>query len=64
MVEQSPFNRGKTLHIKENNQRMRFLTEDEIGRLLSECIPPIRNLVECALNSGMRRGEILGLKLL
>jgi integrase len=62
MVEQSPFDKGKTLHIKENNQRMRFLTEDEIDRLLSECIPPIRNLVECALNSGMRRGEILGLK--
>lgn len=62
MIEQSPFDKGESLHIKENNQRMRFLTEDEIDRLLNECFPCIRNIVECALNSGMRKSEILGLK--
>jgi integrase len=41
---------------------MRFHTEDKIDRLLSRYIPPIRNLVECALNSGMRCEEIFGLK--
>ena len=62
MIEQSPFDKGKSLHIKENNQRVRYLKEDEIERLLDECYPYIKNIVECALNTGMRRGEILNLK--
>jgi len=62
MIEQSPFDKGESLHIKENNQRVRYLKEDEIDRLLDECFPYIKNIVECALNTGMRRGEILSLK--
>ena len=34
MVERNPFERGKSLILKENNQRLRFLSEDEIKRLL------------------------------
>ncbi|MEE8552227.1 MAG: hypothetical protein V3S72_02900 [Desulfobacterales bacterium] len=30
MIEQSPFDKGKSLILKENNQRLRFLSEDEI----------------------------------
>ncbi len=30
MMERSPFDRGKSLILKENNMRMRFLMEDEI----------------------------------
>ena len=41
---------------------MRFLNEDEIPKLLDACPGYLRNIVECALNTGMRRGEILGLK--
>ena len=62
MIEQSPFDKGKSLTLKENNKRLRFLTEDEIKDLLSESAPFLRNIIECALNTGMRRGEILGLK--
>ncbi len=62
MVEQNPFSRGKSLIIKENNQRTRFLTEDEVTKLLDECPKYLRNIVECALNTGMRKGEILPLK--
>jgi integrase len=62
MIEQSPFDKGKSLILKENNKRLRFLTEDEIPRLLDECQPYLRNIVECALNTGMRRQEILSLK--
>jgi len=62
MMEQSPFDKGKSLLLKENNMRLRFLTEEEIGKLLDECAPYLRNIVECALNTGMRRGEILSLK--
>jgi integrase len=62
MIEQNPFDKGKSLILKENNKRMRFLTEDEIRSLLENCPPYLYKIVECALNSGMRRGEILSLK--
>jgi len=47
---------------KENNQRLRFLEKEEIVRLLSRCTKHLKPLVIIALNTGMRRGEILGLK--
>jgi len=62
MMEQNPFNKGKSLILKENNKRLRFLNEDEIPKLLDACPGYLRNIVECALNTDMRRGEILGLK--
>ena len=62
LIEQSPFSKGKSLILKENNQRLRFLTEDEVTKLLDECTGYIHDVVECALNTGMRRGEILSLK--
>jgi hypothetical protein len=34
MMEQNPFAKGKSLHLKENNKRTRFLNEEEIERLL------------------------------
>ena len=62
IIEQNPFIKGKSLILKENNKRLRFLTEDEISKLLDACPNYLRNIVECALNTGMRRGEILNLK--
>ncbi len=62
LIDQNPFNRGKTLSLKENNKRLRFLNEAEIDRLLDACPMYLRHIVECAIMSGMRRGEILGLK--
>jgi integrase len=62
MLEQSPFNKGGSLFLKENNQRMRYLSENEIKRLLAECPIHLRWIVECALHTGMRKGEILTLK--
>jgi len=60
MMEQHPFR--ESLILKENNKRLRFLNEDEIPKLLDTCPGYLRSIVECALNTGMRRGEILGLK--
>lgn len=62
MIEQSPFNKGKSLILKENNKRFRFLTEEEITNLLEACPGYLRDIVECAINTGMRKGEILWLK--
>jgi len=61
-IEQDPFKKGKSLHLKENNKRLRFLSEDEIKSLLDACPDYLRNIVECAINTGMRKGEILSLK--
>jgi integrase len=62
MIEQSPFDRGKSLRLKENNKRLRFLSEDEIDKLIDACPKYLRRIVECAILTGMRRGEILSLK--
>lgn len=44
--------------------RVRYLTKDEIPRLLSECkkLSYLHLFVVIALHTGMRKGEILGLK--
>jgi len=48
---------------KENNAaRLRFLEQEEITKLLANCIAPIKPIVIIAINTGMRRGEIMGLK--
>ena len=49
-----------------NDQRTRFLTEDEIQRFLKACenqitSPWLLPLATLALNTGMRQGELLGL---
>ena len=61
-LEVSPFKKGKRLAFKLDNRRLRFLTEPEIAALLGECPPHLKPIVKVALNSGMRRGELLGLK--
>ncbi len=64
MLDKSPFERGKTLVVKENNSRLRYLSEEEIERLLTECKKQkhLYRIVFYALNTGMRRGEILSLQ--
>ncbi len=48
--------------LKEPRGRLRFLEREEIIDLLSKCSKRLRPIVVTALNTGMRRGEILGLK--
>jgi integrase len=68
MLETSPFAKGSRLMLKENNHRLRFLNDSEIETLLRACedlktfTPHLRPIVEVALLTGMRRGELLGLK--
>ena len=64
MIERSPFDKGKSLLLKENNQRNRYLSEDEIERLLKECEgrEDLHRIIVYALNTGMRKSEILTLR--
>jgi integrase len=64
MMDRNPFGKGKSLLLKLSNQRIRYLTEDEIEKLLNECKSQkhLHGIVTCAINTGMRRGEILTLR--
>jgi integrase len=63
MLETSPFKKGKSLIFKENNHRLRFLDEAEVKALLDAChLPHLRAIVQVALLTGMRKGELLSLK--
>jgi len=57
-IEQVP----KIKLFKENNQRVRYLTEEEEEKLLKVAPEPLRSIIIVALNTGMRQGEILNLK--
>lgn len=48
--------------IPENNRRLRFLSREECQTLIEKCDPHLRPIVVTALNTGMRKSEILNLK--
>jgi integrase len=48
--------------LREDNIQERILTREEIAKLLAACTEYSRPIVLTALHTGMRRGEILGLK--
>jgi len=62
MLERNPFEMGETLHMRENNRRLKYLSDEEIQALLAECPDHLRDIVEVDLLTGMRRGELLSLK--
>lgn len=62
LLEKSPLKKGARLMYKVDNQRTRYLEEPQIEALLAACPPHLKPIVETALLSGMRRGEILSLR--
>jgi len=48
--------------LKENNERLRYLSVEEINSLLEHAVDYIKPIIITALYTGMRRGEILKLK--
>ncbi len=63
MVEEETLKRiRKVKLLEENNRRLRYLSKEECIRLLSACEAHLRPIVEMALNTGMRKREILNLR--
>ena len=60
MLERNPASRLKPL--PEPQGRTRFLSLDEAKRLLEASSRHLRPIIVCALETGMRRGEILNLR--
>ena len=53
---------SKVKKFREPNRRVRYLEEEEIERLYETCSEHLRPIIAVALNTGMRKGEILNLK--
>ena len=60
IVQKNPGKKVKLL--RERNTRLRYLDEKEIGRLHDACVEHLKPIVIVALNTGMRKEEILSLK--
>lgn len=65
-VDDTPFKRASLAVVKlspEHSRGRRLDADtDEESKLLRACAPHLRAVVECALETGMRRGEILSLQ--
>ena len=62
-LDSSPFDKGKSLHDKENNKYERFLSQEEIDRLFATTMPDwCKDVIEAILLTGMRRQEAMNLK--
>lgn len=60
LTESNPATKVKLY--REDTERLRFLTDEEETRLLAACPPYLSRIVRFALETGARRGEILGLR--
>ncbi len=63
MVEEETVKRiRKVKLLPENNRRLRYLSKEECQALINICENYLKAIVTIALNTGMRKGEILNLK--
>lgn len=64
-IDDNPCSSRKVKKLREENKKERFLQPEEEIRLLAQCTGEfayMKPIIICALNTGMRKGEILGLK--
>jgi integrase len=52
----------KVKPLRDDGKRLRYLSKEECQTLINACDSHLKPIVMTAVNTGMRRGEILGLK--
>jgi integrase len=62
MVETDVLKKIRKVRMLQESRRLRYLSQDECRALLSACDPHLKPIIATALNTGMRKGEILSLK--
>lgn len=63
MVEEEALKRVRKVKLlREDNRRLRFLSKEEMLRLLESCSSHLHPIVLTAFNTGMRKSEILNLR--
>ncbi|MFH0702771.1 MAG: site-specific integrase [bacterium] len=64
-IDENPCLACKVKPLREDNKKERFLTHEEEFKMIKACVDEyeyLRAIVICALNTGMRKSEILHLK--
>jgi len=63
MVEEEALKRVRKVELlPDDSKRLRYLSKEECQELINACEPHLRPIVITALNTGMRKSEILNLK--
>ncbi|MDN3512311.1 MAG: site-specific integrase [Candidatus Jettenia sp.] len=63
MVEEETLKRVRKVKLlPENNRRLRYLSTEECQRLVDSCDKHLKPIAITALNTGMQKDEVLGLK--
>jgi len=61
-ITKNPADTDRVKRPSKGNGRTQYLQVEEVGRLLDACMPHLRPIVLCAVETGMRKSEILGLR--
>ena len=62
MVEEHILKLVRKVKLQPEDSRLRFISKEECRELINACEPHLRPIVITALNTGMRKSEILNLK--
>ncbi len=62
MIESEVLKRIRKIKLLREGKRLRYLSKEECQALINGCDPHLKPIVLTALNTGMRKGEILNLR--